>query len=266
MHLEELHLEVTRNCTLECEHCLRGDRERINMSSSVLDEIVKDGLVVDRLLLTGGEPLLAIQILEYLVELLASKRISVKRLVMITNGTIMSPRVLNVLYKLEDYTIMTLKLSTDIFHELQLHEKGLYEKREVNLAQFKNEDFYDFSEYGKEDKKYIHHMLTNKGRTKTMSDLRMAEIGNMLGITYLRDATETIQNAYIENGRVYGTITVDVYGNVVDKGLSFKEEDDFAYEHGLNVMDMPFCDAIVAYLSYNEKLRENSLNKHGKRV
>ena len=54
MHLENLFLEVTRNCTLECEHCLRGDRQRVNMDNSVLESVFKDVKKVDRLLLTGG--------------------------------------------------------------------------------------------------------------------------------------------------------------------------------------------------------------------
>lgn len=35
MKLEKLYLEVTRMCTLECEHCLRGDREQTKYKSNI---------------------------------------------------------------------------------------------------------------------------------------------------------------------------------------------------------------------------------------
>ena len=42
MKLEKLYLEVTRMCTLECEHCLRGDRENKYMSTKTIENILKD--------------------------------------------------------------------------------------------------------------------------------------------------------------------------------------------------------------------------------
>ena len=61
MHLWNLYLGVTRICTLECEHCLRGNRRNEYMSLETIDNAFKDVKEIDTLLLTGGEPLLAIK-------------------------------------------------------------------------------------------------------------------------------------------------------------------------------------------------------------
>ena len=65
MRIETLYLEVTRMCTLECEHCVRGDRENKFMSSETINNALKDVKEIGLLFFEGGEPLLAIdQILE----------------------------------------------------------------------------------------------------------------------------------------------------------------------------------------------------------
>ncbi len=264
MYIDKLHLGVSRNCTLECEHCLRGDREIVNMSPFILDEISKDGLRVGNLLLTGGEPLLAIKTLEHLVELLKTKKIQANKIMLITNGTILSERVLKLLHDLQDYSYLILKLSTDIFHELQLKQNGLWDLRERNLKKFHEEHFYNFSEYGREDEKRIKHGLTGKGRAKTIMPERLKEIGDMMGVQFVvDDGKDSIPDIYWDEGRLMGTITLDVYGNIVGYGMSFEEEDKYAYEHGWNVTQMPFTEAVKMYVDNNAQIRSEIFKEYG---
>ena len=37
MKIDKMYLEVTRNCTLECEHCLRGNKEVKDMDLTTLE-------------------------------------------------------------------------------------------------------------------------------------------------------------------------------------------------------------------------------------
>lgn len=265
MYVENLHLQLTRNCTLECEHCLRGDRERVNMSPAVLDEIFKDVKKVGILLLTGGEPLIAIQTLEHLAELLKLKQVKASKILLITNGTILSDRVLRVLHELQENSYLVLKLSTDIFHNLELEKRGMLELRERNLRILSENNFYNFSEYGKDEVSHWPSALTNKGRTKNLTPERLEEINaiakqkHIINTYYEEQHPET----YIDNGRVIGNITINVYGNVVSYGQSFEEEDREAYDLGLNVMDMPCSEAITAFVDRYTKRMETVYKKFG---
>ena len=120
MYIENLHLSITRNCTLECEHCLRGDRQNVNMDPLILDKVFQDVLVVRNLLITGGEPLIAIQSLEKLAEIIRSQKVKINNIYIITNGTVFSERILKVLNDFNNYSHLELKISSDIFHQLEL--------------------------------------------------------------------------------------------------------------------------------------------------
>lgn len=265
MYVEELHLEATRNCTLECEHCLRGNRQAINMDTVVLDKIFKYVKNVGTLLLTGGEPLLAIEILERLVEILKTKQVRVNKIMLITNGTVLDDRILKLLHDLQDNSYLTLKLSTDIFHQIDLEKKGLLELRNKNLEILSKDNFYNFNEYGKDEESYIKSSLMNKGKAKELTPERLEEINSI-------SKTEWIINNWREekhprttliDNMVEGNITIDVYGNIVSKGLSFDEEDKEAYETGLNIINMPFDEAIKEFIDRNEKIIQESTKKSG---
>ena len=133
MHVETLHLEVTRNCTLECEHCLRGDRQTINMNPIVLDKIFEEVKKIDFLLLTGGEPLLADEVIERLKETIETKRIRINKLYIISNGTVLTEKVLNAIKEITKHTYTIIDISVNIFHELELKRLGLTSIRDKNL-------------------------------------------------------------------------------------------------------------------------------------
>lgn len=266
MKVDHLYLEVTRNCTLECEHCLRGDRERVNMSPTILDEIFKDVEKVGVMLITGGEPLLAIQTLEYLVELLKKKKVSVGKILLITNGTVLSDRVMNVLYGLQEHSYLVLKISTDIFHRIELEKRGLLELRDRNLSYLNKAGFYNFSEYGEDKKSEYNVGLVNKGRTRSLTLERLEEINSLVEQKYsVMDYTtcEQLLDVSLEDDIVYGTLSVDVNGNLVGYELSFEEEDEFAYNAGINVTQMSFRDAVQAFINLNDKKREERYKKLG---
>lgn len=265
MYVENLHLQVTRNCTLECEHCMRGDRERVNMNPVILDEIFKDVKKVGMLLLTGGEPLIAIQTLEHLVYLLKTKQVRVNKITLVTNGTILSDRVLRVLHELQDNSYLILRMSTNIFHNLELHKKNLESIRDKNLKVISNDGFYNFSEYGQDKIGRFPIGLINLGRTRTLTPERLAEINAFAKSKYIINTfvKEGHPNTRITNNKVEGNITVDVYGNIVSYGQSFEDEDKEAYETGLNVMEMSCEEAIRAFVDRHTQETKNAWLKLG---
>ena len=77
MKLEKLYLEVTRMCTLECEHCLRGNREKEFMSLETIRNVFSNVKEVDTLLITGGEPLIAIKQISEIIKAIYNNNVKV---------------------------------------------------------------------------------------------------------------------------------------------------------------------------------------------
>ena len=75
MKVEKLYLELTRMCTIECEHCLRGCRRNEFMSLETINNVLKDIEHIELLLLTGGEPLLALKQIKELLKVVTNYNI-----------------------------------------------------------------------------------------------------------------------------------------------------------------------------------------------
>ncbi len=257
MYLESLYLEVTRNCTLECEHCLRGPRERVNMSPQVIDAVFKDVKKVSTLLLTGGEPLVAIQTLEYLVKVLKEKEIEVEVFSIITNGTVLSDRLVRVLRDMKGIGELSLKVSDNIFHKLQVKEKDLYQIRKKNLDGFFRNDL-SYYLYGTDKDNDWNEGIYDRGNATKLTSERLKEISSIAGRRYMKvpDSHSSIARGIeIFGSRVFGPVNIDVNGNLVPCELSFEEEDKFAYEHGINITELPMSLAIASFSGANRQSR-----------
>ena len=172
MHIEQLHLEVTRRCTLECEHCFRGDSQNINIKAETLKNVFSNVDKIDKLLITGGEPFLAINELEEMIDLIKKYNVKIEKINIVTNGTVLSSKVLKVLKSLSQISDLELSISFDIFHLLQLEKKNLKEKRDKNV-EFLKENF-NTKEFGdekrlKDESQYAKHQI-------------LQPIGNLMGL------------------------------------------------------------------------------------
>jgi len=253
MYIEQLHLQITRNCTLECEHCLRGNRQHININPIIIDKIFEDIKEIKSLLLTGGEPLIAIEVLEHLVKIIKTKDIKINKIYIVTNGTVLSPRIINVLKEFNSFSKLDLKVSNDIFHQTELINKNLLDLRNENYERLKLR-FDNVREYGKETYCYTKIALAKRGNAKNLTDERLQEFNKKANQTYVID-NSLYENDYpitLENDIVTGKITIDVFGNLVEPDLSYEEEDMIGYETGINVMTMPFKEAIESFIKYHD--------------
>ena len=61
-------LEITRKCNMKCPHCMRGKPQNQVLNKKVIDKFLDEIGTVQNLLLTGGEPFLEPEIIEYLVD------------------------------------------------------------------------------------------------------------------------------------------------------------------------------------------------------
>ena len=95
MNIEKLNVEITRKCTLDCEHCFRGDSQKINISNETLINIFTNIKEIEQLVITGGEPLIAVKELEKMIEIIKNNNVKIDKIILITNGTVLSSRILN---------------------------------------------------------------------------------------------------------------------------------------------------------------------------
>lgn len=90
-----IHIELTRRCNLACAHCLRGPAQNKTMTREVIDKLIQNIDWVTQVYITGGEPLLEIDSLCYLIERLSMK--IVHNITFTTNGTVKDRKVVDAL-------------------------------------------------------------------------------------------------------------------------------------------------------------------------
>lgn len=61
-------VEITRRCNLKCAHCSCGDAQSLDISKEIIDRIFVEAKDCDEISLTGGEPLLALDMVKYLID------------------------------------------------------------------------------------------------------------------------------------------------------------------------------------------------------
>ena len=69
MELENLVVEITRQCNLSCEHCLRGDSENLDIDLKYIETLFNKIDYISILTISGGEPSLKGKQISQIVEL-----------------------------------------------------------------------------------------------------------------------------------------------------------------------------------------------------
>ena len=68
MKLMHLIIETNRQCNLNCTHCMRGDAQDLTITPEIIDKLLDQIDFIVELDLTGGEPFLHPEIIEYLFD------------------------------------------------------------------------------------------------------------------------------------------------------------------------------------------------------
>lgn len=105
--INNLYIEVTRNCTMNCAHCLRGEKEKINLNINDIDDLFSNNnniniIKIKKLTITGGEPTLNPQVILEIIKKIISKQIDIEHFIMVINGSIYNQSLidgLNTFYK-----------------------------------------------------------------------------------------------------------------------------------------------------------------------
>ncbi len=131
--IKDVSIEITRRCNQKCEHCMRGDSENIDISKDYIDKLFsEDKLIIANLNLSGGEPTLNEELIEYIIDKIIDEKIIVLSLQMTTNGLIYSERIIKAFERFHAYVnnrlinlynffklqspITAIRLSNDQYH------------------------------------------------------------------------------------------------------------------------------------------------------
>lgn len=103
LSFETLTLELTRKCNLTCAHCLRGDAQDAKLSYEDIDSLLGQTEQIGTLQFTGGEPLLAIDRIRYVLEQVKALDIPVFTMLFVTNGTVLPEYAIPILKEWSEY-------------------------------------------------------------------------------------------------------------------------------------------------------------------
>ncbi len=268
MHLWNLYLGITRLCTLECEHCLRGNRRNEYMSLETIDNAFKDVKEIDTLLLTGGEPLLAIKQIKEILKQIKKNNVKVHRTFIITNCTFLNEEIIEILKEFSDISELELALSYDVFHYVELKRLNLLEKR-INNARILKEIFgaYDYASF--EDKTRKKRNIIKAGRAESLTEERLKEFSDISEKDYILADYRILDRPFApyyeeETGLVYDKVYVDVNGNVTDIELSFDEEDNEVDKYISNINEIGLLESILNYRIYSLETHNANIEEYKK--
>lgn len=220
--MESLFFEITRRCNQNCAHCCKGKSQNVNMSTEIIDNLFRNKdykiIEIEHFSITGGEPTLVPNIVEYLINTIIELNIDItSHVIFLTNGLIYEEKIINSIDKLMKYlaekdncreTQLVFELSNDQFHERP--SKEVLDKYET--LPFLNKKFLNLRKI--ED-------IMNEGNAKEN------------GIGGIRTHKDYMRNIKVENFdneiKISNDVLIAANGNIVNVGCtSYIEEDKIA--------------------------------------
>lgn len=133
-----LYLEITRKCNKKCIHCCCGEAQNVTMETVMIDKLLSDIADVKKLYIGGGEPLLEIERIDYVVNQLITSQWHTELIEITTNGSICDRRLIDTLEKFccsERNRRALLRISNDEFHTSSEYEVAYdFYKHEIETA------------------------------------------------------------------------------------------------------------------------------------
>lgn len=271
LNVNYMYLEITRRCTLECAHCMRGNRQNIDMSEEILDNALKDVTHVHELDLGGGEPLLVPQVIESIINKIRTYGIKVDKISFTTNGTVFTPRVVEILRKLQEIAPLNVRLSHDKFHLLELYIKKLTERVDKN-----NELFTEMLGYNPKDKDFVMDdgIISRIGKAKSLTQEDLDAINKWIKPTYYHLSFGSPNTLDVVKMYDWDKDVVHVCGSVVISATGYLTQMDREYEledkgpiFGLHIKDKSLLDALIQYENeYRSSLGEEEYQDYREEI
>lgn len=83
-----LAIEITRRCDMNCKFCFKGRAQNLDISKEIIDKTLDEmqNTFISLLRISGGEPFLAPDMVEYLIDKIIEKHIYIDEVCIFTNG------------------------------------------------------------------------------------------------------------------------------------------------------------------------------------
>lgn len=115
--------EVTRKCNIKCSHCLRGNAMNMELSKEDVDTLLDQINNISQITFSGGEPSLNVPMLNYILEGLKKRQISVGSFYVATNGVNVSEEFVIFLLRMysycDDKEYSEVNYSNDYYHQIE---------------------------------------------------------------------------------------------------------------------------------------------------
>lgn len=253
LYYETVLIEMTNKCNLNCKHCFKYDNyntDKYNdfIGKKVIDEFFDNNVgSITHLALTGGEPLLNIDMFEYVVDKVIKNQIPIWQFDFITNGTILDKRVADILNKMGKYVYeyrekFISEVSEDKKSELLIdNEVGIATGIRISVPYHNNnpQNAYDFY------KQYVHDKYVwVKVQDKNEEEVLLAYSGRAKQLKDCNFFVDSIKHKieFDENNWIKCPILVGCNGDISIDGYC-KVEDLKKYAMG-NIFENYVCDMI----------------------
>lgn len=241
-YIQNLALNITDNCNLECRHCLRGDSCNNKMSDDVIEATLSQIKGAGNISINGGEPTLALDRIEKIIDYIIKNNIYVEEFTTTINGVIYSEELLYYMeimnkYIGEDDVLSAFAISFDRYHIEEIKRLGLLDQFRENVRKYSESKYF----YGLRD---IYVKLFREGRAASLDKKLTVPLKPMdTFITY----TDNNRKFDRENGlcNIGPLITIGTNGNITECDASLEHQKTI-YNYG-NVL--------------NESIEENVLRR-----
>jgi organic radical activating enzyme len=121
--INNLVIETTRRCNIQCAHCLRGKAQNKNMSKEIVDALLNNVDYIGSITFSGGEPSLNVPIMEYFLTQCKNLGIGINDFYIATNGVNVSLDFVVFCLKMytycEEKEACSVQISNDYYHQIE---------------------------------------------------------------------------------------------------------------------------------------------------
>ncbi len=236
-----LAFQTTRRCNQNCAHCCKGKSENIDMSKEIIDNLFRNNdykiTEIRHFSMTGGEPSLVPEVIEYLINTIIELNISITdHVIYISNGLIYNQSIIDNINKLIKFLTSKEKSKTvQLIFELSNDQ---YHKRP-------DKDILDkYSKLPFLDKKFLVPKIRAIESTVNEGNAKSNNIGgSMTYKDFIEEMNIKSSNDVIE---VRNSIVIAANGNVINCSCgSYIEEDKISLG---NLHNSSFLSIISKYI------------------
>lgn len=147
-------VEITRRCNLSCAHCINGSRQMLDLSEEIIDNFLDRTEMIRELRFTGGEPTLALDRMNYLLDGIIKRNIQIHSFGLTTNGTMIDDNLADFIKRLHDYLYLCLQheykkqldpLCANVLIEVSISEDDYHGTNKEELLKNAKEKIGDYA-------------------------------------------------------------------------------------------------------------------------